>query len=296
MDHLESIKAFCKVAETGGFSRAADKLGMPVARVSKLVSSLEQRIGARLLQRTTRSVRVTEAGAHYYHSIGAAVAEITDIEANLSHFTEQVSGTLKLALPLDYGRIVVAPLMAEFCQRYPDLKLELTFNDAHADLVDEGFDLAIRISKLKNSTLIARPISRIALVAAASPDYLRQHPTIERPEDLRDHPCICYTVPTTVNHWRFFAGDQDHSVTVNASIGLNNGDAAAQLASRDCGVILQPNFIVDAYIASGELTAILQDYRTAQFTVYAAYPARQYVPFKVQKLIEFLQQRLAPSP
>ncbi|WP_119395952.1 LysR family transcriptional regulator [Salinibius halmophilus] len=292
MDHLESINAFCKVVETGGFSSAANKLDTSVARVSKLVTELESRLGARLLHRTTRSVSTTEIGEHYYHSIQPVVREIADVESNLSHLTEQVSGKLKVALPLDYGRIVVAPLMAEFCKLYPHIKLELAFNDAHTDLVNGGFDLAIRISKLKDSSLIARPISQMKLIAAASPSYLAQRGAIEHPEALRQHDCICYTVPTTVNNWHFYLGKQEFDVTVQAKIGVNNGDAAAQLATKSCGVILQPDFIVQPYLDSGELVPVLSNYSSRSFDVYAAYPARQFVPFKVQKLIEFLRAGL----
>lgn len=293
MDHLESINAFCKVVETGGFSNAATKLDTSVARVSKLVTELEARLGARLLHRTTRSVNTTEVGAHYYQSIQPVVREIIDIESNLSHLTQQVSGKLKIALPLDYGRIVVAPLMAEFCNLYPQITLELAFNDAHVDLVDGGFDLAIRISKLKDSSLIARPISHMKLITAASPSYLAQHDPIKHPEDLRQHDCICYTVPTTVNNWRYYHGEQALVVNVQPKIGVNNGDAAAQLAVKGRGVILQPDFVVQPYFDSGELVPVLTDFTSLSFEVYAAYPARQFVPFKVQKLIEFLSDNLA---
>lgn len=292
MDHLESIRTFCKVVEAGGFSSAANQLGTSVARVSKLVSSLEQRLGARLLHRTTRSVTVTEVGEQYYHSIRPAVSEINDVESNLSHLTEQVSGKLKVALPLDYGRIVIAPLMAEFCQLYPELHLELEFNDAHSNLVDEGYDLAIRISKLKDSSLIARPISNMKLVTAASPTYLAQAPKLEIPADLAHHQCICYTVPTTVNQWRYHQGTTEELVQVNAAIGVNNGDAAAQLARKGCGVILQPDFVVQPYFETQELVPVLTDYNNARFEIFAAYPARKFVPFKVKKLVEFLSENI----
>lgn len=292
MDHLESIRTFCKVVEAGGFSSAANQLGTSVARVSKLVSSLEQRLGARLLHRTTRSVTVTEVGEQYYHSIRPAVSEINDVESNLSHLTEQVSGKLKVALPLDYGRIVIAPLMAEFCQLYPELTLELAFNDSLIDLVANGYDLALRISKMKDSTLVARPISSMRLMAAASPGYLAANPAIEYPNDLSQHQCICYTVPATVDTWLFSKDQREFSVTVPTSLKVNNGDVAAQLAKQGCGVILQPDFIVQPYVGCGALTPILETYSSLTFKVYAAYPARQFVPFKVQKLIEFLQQKL----
>lgn len=293
MDHLESIRTFCKVVEAGGFSAAATKLDMSVARVSKLVNDLEQRLGARLLHRTTRTVTVTEIGEQYYHNIRPAVSEINDVESNLSHLTEQVSGKLKVALPLDYGRIVIAPLMAEFCQRYPELKLELAFNDALIDLVANGYDLALRISKMKDSTLVARPISSMRLMAAASPSYLAANSPIEHPKDLSQHQCICYTVPTTVDTWLFNKGQQKLTVQVPSSLKVNNGDVAAHLAIQGCGVILQPDFIVQPYVDSGKLEPILESYSSLTFRVYAAYPARQYVPFKVQKLIEFLQAKLS---
>lgn len=194
MDRLDALRVFCAVVEHSSFSRAATELNISVAKTSKLIQSLEQALNTSLLRRNTRRITLTEAGERYYHDVVPLLEEMANIDARVERMTTTITGTLRMTMPLDFGRRLIMPLIPDFKRTYPDLELDIELSDRHADLVAEGFDLGLRVADLKDSSLIAKPLGTYRMKCAASPEYLARHPTINTPDDLEAHPSLTYSL------------------------------------------------------------------------------------------------------
>lgn len=297
LENLPDIAAFCRVVDTGSFTKAAEQLEISRAVVSKYVSRLEARLGARLLNRTTRRLSLTEAGTTLYENSHSALAQIEEAELEIGQLQSEPRGLLKVSVPMSFGIQHIARTLPEFLARYPGIAIEMRMDDRIVDVVEEGLDLAIRIAALKDSTLIARKLAPCRFVVCAAPAYLERHGVPSVPEDLREHNCIIYTYTARPNVWRFTAPDgSEVSVPVRGNLRVNNGIVHRDVAVRGAGVIVSPSFQVGDLIREGQLRVLLPNYRVQESSVYAVYPERKYVSPKVRAFIDFLAECFGPAP
>jgi DNA-binding transcriptional LysR family regulator len=295
MENLTDIAVFVRVVENGSFTDAAEELQLSRAAVSKCVSRLEERLGARLLNRTTRRLSLTEAGAALFEAGRAAIVQIEDAELMVSKLQDEPRGRLKVSVPVSFGMLHIAPALAEFLAQYPHIAVDMKFDDRIVDLVAEGYDAAVRISNLSDSSLVARKLAPERMVVCASPSYLAAHPAIETPEDLASHNCILYSYLPAI--WRFTGQDgEEIAVPVGGNLRVNNGIAEREAAIKGVGVVLLPTFYVGDAIRDGRLKTLLGEYQAGELGIYAVYPQRKHLPPKVRAFIEFLERRFTPPP
>lgn len=301
MDRFSEIRAFVTVAEQGSFAAAADRLDLSRAMVTKLVSALEARLGVRLMHRTTRRLSLTEAGETYLAQGGALLAELEDLDALLSQGASKASGRLRVTAPVSFGMRFLGRAIAGFQRQHPQVEVELSLNDRKVDLVDEGFDLAIRVSNLDDSSLIARPLAKVRDRLCASPDYLLRHGVPQHPDELAQHDCLIYTLINQPHLWEYQGPDgQPGKVRIKGSLRANNGDILTDAAVHGMGITRQPEFLLQQALESGQLQTILDDYRWSCLDVSAVYPVRRHVPGKVRVFVDYLvdffaQQKNSPS-
>jgi len=297
MDNLTDIAVFVRVVDSGSFTKAATQLGLSRAVVSKYISRLEARLGARLLNRTTRRLSLTEAGAALYANSRDALGQIEEAETEISKLQAEPRGLLKINAPMSFGILHIAPALPAFLARYPDITVEMLMDDRIVDLVEEGFDLAIRIARLADSALVASKIAPCRQVVCAAREYLERQGVPIHPEDLRNHNCIVYTYASSPNVWRFI-GLNGNAVTVpvRGNLRVNSGLAEREAALQGLGVIILPTFYVGEDIRAGRLQAVLTNFKARELTVYAVYPERKYLAPKVRVFIDFFRERFGPEP
>lgn len=296
MDTLTSMKVFAAVATTGSFTAAAERLEMSRAMVSKYVINLEERLGTRLLNRTTRRLSLTESGSSYYESCLQIISDVDEAEQAVGQLTSTPRGTLKITMPFTFGLHRLGPVLAEYVQLYSKVKLELSCNDRYVDLIEEGFDMAIRIGTLPESRLIARKLGIASSVVCASPAYLEQRGIPAKLEDLANHSCLGYTYVNNGNEWRFLNGGAEAVIRIEGAIKANNGDMLRLAALSGAGLILQPLFIVEEDLKAGRLVQVLNEYAATDFGIYAVYPSRKHLSAKVRTFVDFLVAKLGSTP
>lgn len=297
MDNLTDAAVFCQVVESGSFTAAAERLALSRSVVSKYVSRLEDRLGARLLNRTTRRLSLTEAGQSFFARSQRGIREIEEAEAEVSRLQEAPRGSLRLNAPMSFGILHIAPALAEFSARYPELSVDMSLDDRQVDLVSEGFDLAIRIAELPDSSLVARRLGVCRFVVCASPTYLEKFGTPRVPQDLAKHKTLSYRYQASPGEWRFITPEGGYtSVAINSLISMNNGLAIREAVLKGAGITLTPTFIVGEDIKAGRLQTVLDDYRAREISIYAVYPERRHLSPKVRAFVEFMQQRISTSP
>lgn len=291
MDRFSEIRAFVAVAELGSFVAAAERLELSRAMVTKLVAALENRLGARLMHRTTRKLSLTEAGETYLAQAGSLLAELDELDARLSHGASEPVGRLRLSAPVSFGMRYLGAIIGGFHQRHPRIEVELNLNDRRVDLVEEGFDLALRVSNLTDSTLVARRLAQIRDLVAASPDYLARHGTPRHPAELAEHQCLLYALTAQPNIWDYRGpdGGQD-KVRVKGALRANNGDVLTDAAVHGMGIVLQPRFLLEKALADGSLVPVLQEYDWHCLDLSVVYPVRRHVPGKVRVFVEYLEE------
>jgi DNA-binding transcriptional LysR family regulator len=296
MDRLTAMQAFVGVIESGGFTAAARQLPISRAGVSKHVAELESHLGVRLMNRTTRKISLTEAGSAYYQRCKRILEDINDSECQLSGHTSDPSGRLKINVPMSYGINRIGPLLAEFSERYPGISFELTLNDRMVDVVEEGYDLVIRIAKLSDSSLIARKLAVCQFALCASPKYLQGHGEPLEPEDLKQHACLRYQHYSGGNEWllndKLNPTAQQYRVKVAGPLNTNNGTIICRAACDGMGIALLPIFIVEKYLVNGSLQTVLDRYEINAVNVYAIYPSNRHLSAKVRYFIDFLVAKL----
>lgn len=294
MDRFSEIRAFITVAEQGSFAAAADRLDLSRAMVTKLVSALEARLGVRLMHRTTRRLSLTEAGETYLAQGGALLAELEELDALLSQGASKASGRLRVTAPVSFGMRFLGRAIAGFQRLHPQVEVELSLNDRKVDLVEEGFDLAIRVSNLADSTLIARPLAKVRDRLCAAPDYLLRHGVPQHPDELAGHDCLIYTLISQPTLWEYQGPDGSAGrVRVKGSLRANNGDILTDAAIQGLGITRQPEFLLQQALASGQLQTILDDYHWVCLDVSAVYPVRRHVPGKVRVFVDYLVEFFA---
>ena len=288
MDRFAEMETYVAVVEAGSFVAAADVLGLSKATVSRNVADLETRLGVRLLHRTTRRLSLTEEGQLFYTRSKEQLASLADIEAEVTAKTEAASGLLRVSAPFTFGIKHLAPLWAKFRAEQPGITLEVELADRLVDMVEEGFDVAIRIADLESSSLVSRRLADTRMVLCASPDYLARRGTPTHPEQLTGHDIISFSYWVTRDEWRFDGPDGPVAVRTRPWIHTNNGDTCREIALEGQGIILQPTFLVGDDLADGTLVELMPEYRSLAFGIYAVYPTRKHVPAKVRAFVGFL--------
>lgn len=297
LDRLTSINAFLRVAESGGFTAAAARLGVGKSRVSKQVQALERHLGTRLLHRTTRRLTLTEAGQRFYEQCAPLLEALSEAEMAVGDLQSLPRGTLRINAPVSFGRLHLGPVLPEFLARYPSLTVDITLNDRFVDLVHEGFDAAVRIGQLQESTLIARRIAACELWLCAAPGYLARHGTPVHAAELHGHNALAYTYAPQSGSWRLTDPDgQAHRIPVEGSLRANNGELLLEAAERGSGIVMLPDFIAAGAVAAGRLQRLLPDHATAPLSLNAVYPYTPRVPAKVRAFVDFLVERFGSTP
>ncbi|MCB1938350.1 MAG: LysR family transcriptional regulator [Rhodocyclaceae bacterium] len=296
MDRFREMTCFVAVVEAGSFVAASESLRVSKAAVSRAVVDLETRLGARLIQRTTRRLSITEAGRAYYGRCKQILAEVDEADGAVGEVTGHPTGTLRINAPFSFGIRHLAPLWGPFMARYPDVALEIDLSDRLVDVVDEGYDAVIRISRLRDSTLVYRRLATTRVVACATPDYLARAGTPASVESLAEHAVIGYAYAGEGDLWRFTTPDGERDVLTRPRLRANNGDTCLAAALAHQGIALQPDFMAGDDLAAGRLVDVLPACRGPELGIYAVYPSRKHLSVKVRVLVDFLAEAFAQPP
>jgi DNA-binding transcriptional LysR family regulator len=291
VDRLTGMAVFARVVEAHSFTAAARQLGMSKSAVSKAVAGLEDRLGARLLNRTTRRLSLTEVGRAFYERSARVVAEAEEAELAVTRLQGAPRGTLRVSAPVSFGILHLGPALPRFMERYPEVRLDIDFADRFVDLLDEGYDLAVRIGNLPDSSLVARRLAESRFVVCAAPGYWDRRGRPERPQDLAGHGCVTYAYHATPAEWAFDGPEGRIAVRVDGALRSNNGDVARQVALAGLAVVRLPAFIVGPDLAAGRLEAVLIDYEPSPVGVFAVYPHNRHLSAKVRAFVDFLVER-----
>jgi DNA-binding transcriptional LysR family regulator len=290
---VDDREVFFRVVEAHGFGAAARRLETTPASVSRRVKALEQRLGVRLLQRTTRKLSLTDAGEHYFREGRRLLQELDDLEQALTAAAREPEGELRIVAPMSFGQRRLAPVVARFAASHRKLRVSLLLEDRETDLIDEAADLAIRIGYPADSSMIARAIAPVPRHACAAPEYLARHGYPQSPQDLLHHDCLHYNLISEREEWTFVGDDGEQTLAIKGSFCSNNGDVLAEAAMQGLGITLLPDFIVAEGLADGRLVKVLADYERAPLTLFALYPSRQHVPAKTRAFLDYLLDHFA---
>ena len=260
------------------------------------MAQLEAHLGARLLNRTTRKLSLTEAGGDYYQRASQVLAMVEEAESSVAQEASVPRGTLRVTSSVTFGVQHLGWAITEYMQQYPGVQIDVTLNDRVVDLIEEGFDLGIRVAARIDAGLVARKLTPARIVACASPGYLKKHGTPKSPEELTDHNCLSYAYWSLGNEWHFRRKEEERKVRVSGSLRGNNGNILVNAAIEGLGVILHPTFSVYEALRDEQLVRILADWETDDLTVFAVYPHRKFLPPKVRSFIDFLAERFGPEP
>ncbi|MCG6938504.1 MAG: LysR family transcriptional regulator [Gammaproteobacteria bacterium] len=293
MDVMLSMAVFRRVVEAKNFSAVARECNMSQSTVSKHIAALEERLGTKLLNRSTRSLKLTEAGKEYYHHCIRILNDFQEAEASVGKGKIKPTGTLRINTSAAFGRTFILPYLSEFLEQYPEINVELLFDDDYVDLVKEGIDLAIRIGPLADSTLIARKLGSGPRVVVASPGYLVKHGRPKKPADLVEHDCLLYSLQKSPDRWYFNSLQEgEESVRVTGRLQASSPDAICDATLNGLGISVLHEWYVRKYLREGKLIMILKDYKLAAYDIHAVYPERKFVPQKVKSMIEFLASKM----
>ncbi|WP_309045613.1 LysR family transcriptional regulator [Marinobacter sediminicola] len=296
MDRLDAMRAFVTVVSEGAFTRAAEKLDLSPQLVSKYVSQLEEHLGVRLLNRTTRRLHLTEAGASYHERAQQVLHDIEDMECQVGDLQTEARGILRISAPVSFAIRHMAPVLSEFQKAHPGVGIDLQLNDRKVDLVEEGFDVVLRIGHLKSSSLIAKKIAPIRMAVCASPDYLKQNGTPKQLEDLQGHRYLRYSYIELDSSQPLHRWLQNNGQNDSNGMTSNNGDVLVDSAIAGAGIALQPTFISGTAIKEGKLQVILQDFEPEPMGLYAMYAHRQLLASKVRSFVDFIDGYFGDPP
>ncbi len=285
MDTMQGMKTFVTVVDTGSFTRAADALAISPQLVSKYMAQLEQHLGVRLLNRTTRRLHLTEAGRQYYQRAQQILEDIEDLECQLTDMQNQARGVLRISAPVSFAIRHLPPLLQQYQQQHPQVTIDLQLNDRKVDILDEGFGIALRIGQLASSSLIARRLAPVRVVYCASPGYLARHGTPTSPTQLKGHTFLKYSYM-----------DAKFSNGAQSTLSCNNGDVLTAAAIGGAGIVLQPTFIVSDAIRRGDLTIVMPEHEPEPIALYAVYAHRQLLASKVTSFLQFISNYYGDSP
>lgn len=292
MKNLNAIPVFIAVVEQGSFSRAAELLGTTKSAVSKQITRLEAQLGVRLLNRSTRQMSLTQAGSQFFEH-GQQALEAADRAVNAAAQQQQLAkGVLRIAMPMSFGRLHVAPLLPQFLAQYPQISVQANMSDARPDVIADGFDVAIYAGRLPDSSLIAKKFTCHRSVLCASADYLANNPAPAVPADLQQHNCVLYARHSRINEWVFISAAGTHTVSVTGNLLINNSEALRETLLQGLGIGRLPTFIAADDIQRGDLVPVLADYRMPHKDVFLLFPTRNYQPESTRVFAEFIVERL----
>ena len=296
MDRLNSMSLFVEVVKNEGFTAAAEKTGLSRAQVSKSVMQLEAHLGTRLLNRTTRRISLTETGRVYYERCKNILQDIEEIEGIAGELTRKPQGTLTLSAPTSFGTLHLNEVITQYIKQYPQMRISLSLTDRFIDVVEEGFDLVIRIAELEDSSLIARKIAPCKRVICASPDYLDQQGIPQTPEDLLNHQCLTYSNELKPGAWILHGPDGIESIKVKGPLCADNGDVLKTAALSGLGITLLPTFIAGPDLCAEKLQQVLTDYCPPEISINAVFPSHRYLSAKVRTFVDFLSEYFGDKP
>lgn len=296
MGQLENMQVFVRIVEAGSITKAAEQLNLAKSAVSKRLGDLETRLGSKLINRTTRTSSLTDAGNQYYQRVKLLIGEVDSLNGDMACKTQVLSGSLRLAVPLSFGISHLTPAIDVFMHQHPDLHIEIDFSDRKVDIIEGGYDLAFRIGSLPDSGLQARKITPIKHAICASPSYLKRQGMPTTPKELATHKIVKYGNWPLAGMPLLDSTGQQYLVNMDACLTANNGDAMKQIALSGHGIVMLPTFIVWDALAKGDLVPILENYSLATMHAYAVYPSTRYLPRKVRSLIDFLVERFGDQP
>ncbi|CAE6824050.1 LysR family transcriptional regulator [Paraburkholderia haematera] len=297
MDRLRAFEVFVTVVSRGSFTRAADALETSPANVTRYVNELEAHLGTRLLNRTSRRLSLTEGGETFYARCKSILEDVAETEGLVSSTSVDPRGRLRLNAPVSFGILHLAPLWPAFMRKYPEVELDVALIDRVVDIVDEGYDLAIRISHAGSTSHAARKLATSRNILCASPDYLARSGYPAAPADLIEHRCIGYSYAATGDEWQLIDSERKaHTVKVDCHMHTNNGDTARAAALAGQGVIWQPTFLVGNDLRAGTLVQVLPAYRLPDIDVLAVYPSRRHLSAKIRAMIDFLVDAFGDVP
>lgn len=292
MNELVDLRVFVEVAKRLSFTDAATNLGINKSAASKAVSRTEERLGVKLIQRSTRRLSLTEEGSRLFEKASVALSSIAEAEQEITHNQQQLKGKLRIAAPMSYGLTTLIERIPEFMNKHPKLTVELHLEDKISEIIGEGFDVAIRIAELKDSGLVARKLGEIEHLTVASSAYLRQYGVPDHPADLSEHKCLIYTYRSSPKQWVYFdAQGQEHSVNVTGTFESNNSLAIRECLLKGLGIALIPAFVVQEDIQAGRLETVLPGYFGFKRNVYAVIPDRKHINSKSRAFIDFLKEK-----
>lgn len=296
MHRLANMQAFEAVGQTGSFAEAGRKLGIATSVVSKRVKDLEDFLGAQLFIRTTRKVSLTDAGYDYLEYVQKFLAELDEVETRIRHNTDKPVGTVRLAAPLSFGMQYLGPAIASYLNKYPDVTVKTYLSDRRVDLIDDGYDLAVRTGPLTDSSLMAKKLVGGRRVVCASPDYFAQYGRPQTPQDLKSHNCMAYLNMAEGKSWPFMVGGRKIWQPVHGRFAADNGDLLHEAALTGCGITFLPTFIVGGSLENGTLETVLDDFEDKDFGIYAVYQHTRHLSAKIRTLIDHLSDCFKDMP
>jgi DNA-binding transcriptional LysR family regulator len=296
MDTFKAMKTFAAIVETGSFVGAVQVTGLSKAAVSRHIGDLEDHLGTRLLQRTTRRLSLTSEGQGYFQRCKEILLAVEEAEAEVGASMLQAQGLLRIGAPQTFGALYLAALWGRFAADNPQVSMDITLSDRIVDLVEEGYDLVVRIGQLSDSSLISRPLARTRMVLCASPAYLARGALPAHPHDLADHDVISYSYWSSGDLWSFRGPTGEVTVRTQSRIHANNGDTCRAAALAGQGIILQPDFLVHDDLRNGGLVELMPEFRAAELGIFVVYPSRKQLPLKVRRLVDFLVDSLKTPP
>ncbi|MBT5192379.1 MAG: LysR family transcriptional regulator [Rhodospirillaceae bacterium] len=296
MDNLSEMAVFAKVVQQQGFTAAADALGISKSAVSKQIGRLEDRLGARLLNRTTRKLSLTEVGEVFYERCARIVEEAQAAADEVGSLATTPRGRLRVNAPMTFGTLHLGPVIGEFLEAHPEIQVDLVLDDRFIDLVAEGFDAAIRIAALTDGSVIVRRLAPMRAVLCAAPEYLRRHGKPETPEELHDHNCFGYLYLDSGTDWNLEGANGSVSIPLQGNLRANNGEVLRDVALAGTGIMVLPTFIVGKQLRAGTLVEILPGCLPQTHDIFAVYPHRRHLTRKVRAFVDFLVARFGPEP
>lgn len=296
MGQLEDMAMFTRIVDAGGISKAADQLNIAKSAVSRRLSDLERRLGTQLLVRSTRTSKLTEAGTLYYKRTQSILDEVSELNEQASGNKAKVEGILKMSAPLSFGLIHLSPLIDEYAKEHENLGFQVDFTDRHVDLIEEGFELALRIGSLPDSSFQAKRITPIRHAFCASPDYLKKVGTPNTPSELQNHAFLQYGLLNDAKIQVKDKGGNPHAITIQSNISANNGDFLKLMALQGHGITYLPTFLIYQELANGKLVSVLSDYQLPTTNAYAVYPRNRFLPERCRRFIDFLADQFGESP
>lgn len=296
MDRLTAIELFTRIADTGSLTAAAERMGLSRGMASRYLQDLEARLGVRLVNRTTRRLSLTEPGRAYHQRCQQILADLEEAERAVASAGAQPRGRLRVSAPMTFGTLYLAPLLPAYLAEHPEVGVELVLNDRYVDLLEEGFDVAVRIGRLADSSLVVRRLAHSRLVLCAAPDYLARRGTPATAADLAEHDCLGYAYWSRGDAWDLIGPEGPVTVKLHGRLKANNGEALAIAAAGGLGIVLEPCFILAPHLRRGTLVPILPGYEAPEAAIHAVFPEGRRVSAKVRSFVEFLAGRLSPVP